>query len=418
MKVRQAASTPHIHFGPERGNALRIDWNDVLPAERCSYVLGNPPFVGKQHQTEAQKADLSHVTWGVAGAGVLDLVSGWYFKAAAYISGTTIRCALVSTNSVTQGEQVGVLWGWLLAQGIKIHFAHRTFRWGNEGRGVAAVHCVIIGFGASDARRKIIYEYEDAASNPHAVAVRNINPYLVDAPDLVLQTRRNPICRVSEIRFGSMPNDGGSLLLTDTEKCDLLSAEPAAHQWVRAFLSAEEFINRTNRWCLWLVGCPPNVLRAMPLVAARMLAVSKHRLASDRTTTKRLAATPTLFGENRQPGGPYVLVPRHSSERRLFVPMGFFKDGEIVGDSNLCIPDATLYEFGVLGSTMHNAWVRYTCGRIKSDFRYSASIVYNNFPWPESPPPRRSRRSKPPRKASSTPAPRIRTPPSRISTTC
>ena len=180
-----------------------------------------------------------------------------------------------------------------------------------------------------------------------------------------------------------MPNDGGNLLLTDVEEHELVDKEPAAARWVRPFLSADEFINRTNRWCLWLADCPPNLLKAMPLVAARVAAVRKHRLDSERATTKALAATPTLFGENRQPAGPYILVPRHSSERRPFVPMGFFDRGEIVGDSNLCIPDATLFEFGVLGSTMHNAWIRYTCGRLESRYRYSASIVYNNFPWPQ-----------------------------------
>jgi len=378
-------NTPHIHFGPQSGNALRVDWNALLPAERCSYVLGNPPFVGKQHQTDAQKADLSGVTRGVAGAGVLDLVSGWYFKAAAYIRNTAIRCALVSTNSVTQGEQVGVMWGWLLAHGIKIHFAHRTFRWSNEGRGVAAVHCVIIGFGAFDAKRKSIYEYDDVAGQPHAVAAGNINPYLVDASDLVLQARRRPICRVSEIRFGSMPNDGGSLLLSDDEKRALIAAEPMAVNWIRPFLSADEFINRTNRWCLWLVECPPDVLKAMPLVAARVAAVRTHRLKSERATTKSLAATPTLFGENRQPLASFAAIPKTSSERRQFVPIGLLSDEVIASTELFTIAGAGGFEFGVLVSTMHNAWVRYTCGRLKSDFRYSAGIVYNNFPWPENP---------------------------------
>lgn len=207
-------TTPHI----VHGNALRIDWNDVLAAERCGYVLGNPPFVGKQHQTAEQKADLDHVCRGLKGAGILDLVTAWYFKVAEYVRETKIGCALVSTNSIMQGEQVGVLWGWLLSRGIKIHFAHRTFRWSNEGRGMAAVHCVIVGFGAFEMPNKVIFEYDDVDGEPHAVLAANINPYLVDAPDVVLGSRRNPVCNVSEIRFGSMPNDGGNLLPSDTER--------------------------------------------------------------------------------------------------------------------------------------------------------------------------------------------------------
>jgi hypothetical protein len=340
-------TAPHIHHE----NALLIDWGEVLPPERCSYVLGNPPFVGKQHQTAEQKADLERVCRGFKGAGVLDLVTAWYFKAAEYVRNTKIGCALVSTNSITQGEQVGVLWAWLLSHGVKIHFAHRTFRWSNEGRGMAAVHCVIVGFGAFDTLNKVIFEYDDVDGEPHAVPTGNINPYLVDAPDVVLGSRRNPVCNVSEIRFGSMPNDGGNLLLSDVDKNVLLAAEPAAAQWIRPFLSAEEFINRLPRWCLWLVDCPPNVLRKMPEVARRVAKVKEHRLASDRATTRNLAATPMLFGEVRQPRDAYVLIPRHSSERRRFVPMGFFTEGEIVGDSNLCIPDASRYEFGILSST-------------------------------------------------------------------
>ncbi len=372
-------STPHI----VRGNALRIDWNDVLPAERCSYVMGNPPFVGKQHQSAGQKTDLLHAGAGVKGVAILDFVTGWYFVAARYISDHGIRCALVSSNSIVQGEQVGALWGWLLANGIRIHFAHRTFRWTNEGRGMAAVHCVIIGFAAFDRPDKTIFEYHDVDSEPHAIPAKNINPYLVDALDVVLPLRRMPICRVSAIRFGSMPNDGGNLLLSDDERHDLLVVEPQVERWVRPFLTADEFINGIPRWCLWLVDCPPDVLRRMPRVSRAVARVREHRMASDRGTTRTLAATPMLFGEIRQPVGPYLLIPRHSSERRSFVPIELFVKGEIVGDSNLCVSNASHKEFGILTSTMHNAWIRYTCGRIKSDYRYSAGIVYNNFPWPE-----------------------------------
>jgi hypothetical protein len=372
-------STPHIHCA----NALRLEWNEVLPAELASYVFGNPPFVGKQHQSAEQKMDMELVTEGINGAGVLDFVCAWYAKAARYIRGTTIRCAFVSTNSITQGEQVGVLWGWLLAQGIDIHFAHRTFQWSNEARGMAGVHCVIIGFGREDFAQKVIFEYDDIRGEPHAVIAININPYLVDAPDVALQSRRTPICTVPEISFGSMPNDGGHLLLDDDEKQALLAAEPVAAAWIRPFLGADEFINNLSRWCLWLVGCPPNALRDMPLVRERVERVRRHRAASNRAATQALAATPTLFGEIRQPNGSYLLIPAHSSERRDFIPIGFFDSTTIAGNANLCVPDATTYHFGVMTSLMHMAWVKYVCGRLESRYRYTNQIVYNNFPWPD-----------------------------------
>jgi hypothetical protein len=374
-------TTPRIHCG----NALTTDWNTVLPAQRCSYVLGNPPFIGKQFQSAQQKADLEAVTRGIAGAGVLDFVAGWYVKAALYIDGTDARCALVATNSVTQGEQVGVLWGWLLAKGVHIHFAHRTFQWSNEARGVAAVHCVIIGFGLENHTPKSIFEYDDLAGEPHAVTAANINPYLVDAPDVVLPNRRTPICAVPPIAFGSMPNDGGHLLLSSEERTALLAAEPAAERWLRPFRGSDEFLNAVERWCLWLVDCPPNELRRMPEVAERVAAVRAHRLASSRATTQQLANTPTLFGEIRQPAGDYLAIPKTSSERRKFVPIAPVSGRVIASTELFTLPDAKLFDLGVLCSTMHNAWIRYTCGRLKSDFRYSAGIVYNNFPWPESP---------------------------------
>jgi hypothetical protein len=384
-------STPHI----VNGNALRVDWDEVLPAEQASYVMGNPPFVGKQFQTAAQKDDQEAVMQGIQGAGVLDFVAAWYVKAAKYAGHSRAsgnpqtagqpRFAFVSTNSITQGEQVGVLWGWLLAQGMHIHFAHRTFRWSNEARGVAAVHCVIVGFGAFDTDRKAIYEYEGICSEPHAVAARNINAYLVDAPDVALPKRSKPICMVPAIVFGSMPNDGGHLLLSEAERAELIAREPGAAQWLRPFRGSDEFINNIPRWCLWLVDCPPQALRAMPFVTERVAQVKRHREASTRETTRRLATRPTLFGEIRQPDGAYLLVPSVSSERRQFVPVGFMDGVTVASNLVFVVPEATAYHFGVLSSTMHNAWVRYTCGRMKSDYRYSAAIVYNNFPWPESP---------------------------------
>ena len=435
------------------GNALQLDWAEFVPPPRLtimadshprkdgtprhdcstlSYILGNPPFVGKQHQTPAQKADLAQVCTGIHGAGVLDFVAGWYVKAARYVTAEinpfgqiveraapgrkkfkdvrfgngehamhdmfldaaeveqkarrAVRCAFVSTNSITQGEQVGVLWGWLLNQGIHIQFAHRTFKWMNEAPGRAAVHCVIVGFGAqpttTPSRQRRLFEYETPDGEPHEVKAASINPYLVDAAETVLPARRQAISKVPPIVFGSMPNDGGNLLLSDDEKRELLHAEPAAKKWIRPFMGADEFINRVPRWCLWLADCPAAELKAMPLVAERVAAVKKLRAASSRTTTRELASTPSLFGEIRQPQGRYLLIPSVSSERRGFVPIGFPDAKTIASNATLIVPDANPYHFGVLTSTMHNAWVRYVAGRLESRYRYSAQIVYNNYPWP------------------------------------
>jgi hypothetical protein len=372
-------STPHI----QHGNALRVDWNEVLPAQRCSYVLGNPPFLGKQYQTPDQKADVAPIYQTLEGGGVLDFVAAWYIKAAKYAkTNPTLSVGFVSTNSIVQGEQVGVLWGWLIAQGIKINFAHRAFKWSNEASGNAAVHCVIVGFSHANSPLKTIYEYEMVNGDPLAVEAKNINPYLVDAPDVMLPSRRTPICNVAPIVFGSMANDGGNFFLSDTEKEQLLSECPDAASWVRPFLGADEFINNIPRWCLWLKDCPPAALRKIPPLMDRVQRVKALRATSTRKATQDLANTPTLFGEIRQPETQYLLVPRHSSERREIIPVGFLQPEVIIGDANLCIPNAKLFDFGIITSRMHMAWVKYVCGRIKSDYRYTAGIVYNNYPWP------------------------------------
>jgi len=497
-------TSPHI----VNGNALTIEWNDVLPAEQASYVLGNPPFVGAKFMDDAQREDAQRVFSDIKSGGLLDFVAAWYVKAASYMTapqppsapsprlwgegrvrgdfqrrdpaleeklktyarelrvsatdaeqriwyllrnrnffdfkfrrqhpvagyildfycadaglaieldggqhseqiaydaqrdavlqqhgihtlrfwnndvlnntegvlmeianalpltptlspqagrgsagetlspkvgrgqgeGRRVKAAFVSTNSITQGEQAGVLWGWLLAHGIRIQFAHRTFQWSNEARGMAAVHCVIIGFGAFDTEKKIIYEYED-------------------------------------IR-------GGHYLFTPEEKAEFLSHEHKAAKWFRRWIGADEFINNYERWCLWLGDCPPDELRRMPEVMKRVEAVREVRLASKSAPTQKLAATPTRFHVENIPDVPYLLIPRHSSETRYYLPMGFIDPASLSGDANLIIGEATLFHFGILSSAMHNAWMRYTCGRIKSDYRYSAGIVYNNYPWPDEP---------------------------------
>lgn len=365
------------------GNALAIDWNRVVPSERISYILGNPPFLGKQMQSEAQRRQLASLFAGTKNAGVLDFVAGWYLHAARYIMGTTIRCAFVSTNSISQGEQVGVLWSELYRLGMRIHFAHRAFTWSNEARGKAAVHCVIIGFGTESVAPRRLFEYEHLKADPHEIAVSNINAYLVDAPDILLESRRDPICPVPEISFGSMPNDGGHLLLSNAERTDLLRIEPAAAPWIRPFVGSEEFIYRIPRWCLWLQAIAPAQLRSLRVVSERVAAVRATRLNSTRAATQALAATPALFGEIRQPVGPYIGIPKTSSEKRQWIPMGWFESNVVASTELFTISNADQSLFGVLQSTMHMAWVRSVCGRLKSDFRYSAGIVYNNFLWPD-----------------------------------
>ena len=290
-------TSPHI----VNGNALRLDWNEVLPAERCSFLLGNPPFVGAKFMDDVQREDTRLVFAGVDNAGLLDFVAAWYVKAQQYIQvprkglEPSARCAFVSTNSITQGEQVGVLWAWLLAQGVRIHFAHRTFSWSNEAKGKAAVHCVIIGFGLEDRSGKVIYEYDDIKGEPHAVPAVNINPYLVDAPDVVLPRRSSPICKVPEIGIGNKPIDDGNYLFTTEEKRTFIRLEPASKKWFRRWLGADEFLNGYERWCLWLGDCPPHELRAMPEAMKRVQAVKAARLASKSPPTQKLAGNPTHF---------------------------------------------------------------------------------------------------------------------------
>jgi len=396
-------TSPHIAFN----NALRLDWNEVLPAARCSFLVGNPPFVGFSYQSAQQKADLVPIFSAIKGAGVLDYVAAWYIKAAHYIRGLEpfhaeqsphwvresapsylrpTRVAFVSTNSITQGEQVGVLWSWLLAQGIHIHFAHRTFSWANEASRNAAVHCVIIGFGLEDLPGKVIYEYSDIKGEPHAVPAANINPYLVDAPDVMAIARMHPVCAVASMLNGSIPADGGHLILGTEERHELVAAEPAAAQWIHPYLGAEGFIHGETRYCLWLADCPPQTLRTMPMVMARVQAVRAMREKSAKAATQQKAAIPSLFTEDRQPrSGNYLAIPRTSSENRRYLPLGYMSSEIIAANDLQIIPEATKLQFGVLSSAMHRAWVNVTAGRLKSDLRYSVKMTYNTFPWPTFP---------------------------------
>jgi hypothetical protein len=383
-------SSPHI----VHGNALTLDWNAVLPAARCSHVLGNPPFVGAKNLDDGQRAEMRAVCAGIDNAGLLDYVAAWYVKAARYLQDARATqpdgsplptAAFVSTNSITQGEQVGVLWSWLLAQGVRIHFAHRTFQWSNEARGKAAVHCVIVGFGLHDTQPKRLFDYEHPRGEPLERRVERINPYLVEGPDVLLPRRSQPLAAVPPIGIGNKPIDGGHYLLTRQQRDELLAREPAAAPWLRRWLGAEEFLNGAERWVLWLRDCPPAQLRAMPEVMRRVQAVRDYRLRSPSAPTRRLAETPTRFHVENVPDAPYLVIPEVSSERREYLPIGFEQPNTLCSNLVKIVPGATLYHFGVLSSAMHNAWLRAVCGRLESRFRYSAAIVYNNFPWPELP---------------------------------
>lgn len=375
-------STPHIHCG----NALRTDWNEVLPANECSLVLGNPPFIGAKLQNSDQQEDCSLVFVGMESSKLLDYVCGWYVKAAEYIAANEkIKVAFVSTNSITQGEQVAILWPHLFAKGIHISFAHRTFKWSNEGKGVAAVHCVIIGFGLKQNKSCRLYDYGDGIeSEPELIIVKRINPYLTDAPDVLLEKRTLPIQNVPEMTKGSQPSDGGHLLLSEAEKDHLLQAEPGAAKWIRPMLGAEEFINGLKRYCLWLVGVPPNELKALREVYKRVELVKQVRDNSKYAVSIGSNLRPAEFERIRQPKSNYLMIPRVSSEKRRYLPIGFLGPEIVASDAAITLPDAGPFHFGVLCSSMHNAWMKTVCGRLESRFRYSNTIVYNNFIWPDS----------------------------------
>ena len=368
-------------------NALQTDWPVT------DYILGNPPFIGSKLIDKNQRVAFDGVMSVVPKSGVLDFVSAWYVKAAQLIKANAdIRCALVSTNSITQGEQVGILWSWMLAQGIHIQFAHRTFVWQSAAKGKAAVHCVIIGFGKDNTLKKTIFDYQIMKDDNgekieiiSSMKANNINPYLVDAANLLLEKRRKPISNVPEISFGNMPNDGGNFFIEDNDIEQYIAQELLSNKYIKPFLGAYEFINGKKKWCLWFEKLEPSDLKKMPISYQRVQLVKKLRSDSTREATKKLALTPTLFGEIRQPKTDFILIPRVSSENRKYIPMGIFDSSHIIGDTCLFVANSNLFHFGILQSDMHMAWVKSVCGRLKSDFRYSNEIVYNNFPWPLNP---------------------------------
>ena len=362
------------------GNALRMDWNEVVPAGELDYIMGNPPFLGGMIQSREQKQDMVFVFGNkVKGLGELDYVAGWYRKSADLMKeSSSISAAFVSTNSICQGEQVSILWEPLANEGIVINFAHQTFRWDSESNSKAHVHVVIIGFSRSDNRVKRIYSGSGVTSASH------INGYLTDAPDVFIHNVSSPICDVPPMAFGNMPRDGGGFILSEEECEELIKQEPLTTQWIHPYMGADEFIKGKKRYCLWLQGANPSDLRKCPHVMERIERVRSMRLASSAESTRRMADTPTLFAQITQDiGRPFIIVPSVSSEKRKYVPIGFMSPEVIASNLVFVISDAHIYHFGVLTSSVHNAWMREVAGRLESRYRYSKDIVYNNFPWPQ-----------------------------------
>lgn len=368
------------------GNALQTDWESVVPKNELSYILGNPPFIGKHLQNTIQKSDLAIVFGNLKGTGVLDYVTAWYVKAAKYIQNTKIKVAFVSTSSISQGEQVGVLWDILFKiYKIKIHFAHRTFSWSNEAKGNAAVHCVIVGFANYDTNSKSIFEYENIKGEPHEIKVKNINPYLVEGADTFVNRRKIPISNVPELQWGSKPVDDGNFLLNENEYNALIQKHPEIKQYVKKYIGADELLYNTKRYCLWLKDAGPSLIKSIPEIKDRIEKVKLFRSKSTKEPTRKMANFPSLFAEIRETSGNFLIIPEVSSELRKFLPIGFGDNDMIISNRNYSLPKSNIYHFGILSSTMHLVWTLNVCGRLESRITYSSGIVYNNYPWPENP---------------------------------
>lgn len=361
------------------GNALHLDWAQVIAPSELNYIIGNPPFVGKKEQTKEQKDDLKE-TFAIDTSGILDYVTCWYFKALTFLKHTQIKASFVATNSICQGEQVPVFWKQMAKNGCKIIFAYQTFCWKNEANDNAHVHCVIIGFCYEDLaiNRKQIF-----ANDGTIILANNINPYLIDAPTVFIENNKKPICNAPEMSYGSMPIDDGNLILSEDEYQELIQENKLDIKYIRQYMGGKELIRGDKRWCLWLVGASPSELKASRFVCRRVESNKLFRLNSSRKNTKELALSPHLFGEIRQPDSDILVIPKVSSERRRYIPLGYVSPDVIINGSALMLTNISLYHFGVMNSSAHNVWMRVVCGRMKSDYQYSASIVYNNFPWPE-----------------------------------
>lgn len=359
------------------GNALRVDWESVVPKGKLNYIMGNPPFIGARLMGKEQKADVNTIFPGWKNVGNLDYVCCWYKKASDLMKGTAIHSALVSTNSVSQGESVANLWKPLFDGGVHIDFAYRTFRWDSEAKIKAHVHCVIIGFSvAANFVPKKVFD-----GDRYQLA-ENINGYLLDSENVFVESRNKPLCNVPEIGIGNKPIDGGFYLFEKDEMSDFLKKEPSAKKYFRPWYGSREFINQKPRYCLWLGECTPAELKAMPLCLERVKAVREYRLASPSTGTIKIADKPTRFHVENMPKGNYIVIPEVSSQKRKYIPMGYMDSNSLCSNKLRLMPNATIYEFGILESNVHMAWMRVVCGRLKSDYDYSIKIVYNNFPWP------------------------------------
>ena len=368
------------------GNALQIDWNEVVDKNELSYIMGNPPFVGARLMSQEQKKDLLDVFGKIKNIGNLDYVSGWYKKASDFTYGTRVFCALVSTNSVTQGEQPAILWKPLFESGIGIDFCHRTFRWDSEASIKAHVHCVIVGFSHAHKTEKYIYE------KGRMTKANNINAYLVDSDNVFVESRTTPISNgVPEIGIGNKPIDGGNYLFTEEEMIDFIKSEPKSKQYFKPWYGSQEFINNKPRYCLWLGECSPKELRSMPKCLERVQNVREFRLASKSAGTRKIADKPTRFHVENMPTSNYLLIPEVSSERRRYIPIGFMEPTVLCSNLVRITSTATIFDFGILTSNVHMAWMRVVCGRLKSDYRYSKDIVYNNFPWCDPTPEQKAR---------------------------
>lgn len=390
LRAAQMFGDPHFNIPIRESanifnvNALRADWKELLSGTHIDYIIGNPPFLGSSLQSKEQKEDMTLVFDGVKNSGVLDFVAAWYIKAAQLMLGTTAKAALVSTNSITQGEQVGILWQELFNRyGVKIHFAHRTFKWSNEAKRNAAVFCVIIGFAAHDTKTKRIFEYETPISEPHEIVVPNINPYLVNGDDLVITSRNKHIQKeVPKMVYGNKPVDGGNLLLSDDEKNVICNKYDDISELIKEVVSGREYLNNIKRWCFWLVDINPEKIKKYPELMIRIDEVRKMRLASIDEGARKLAKIPMQFRDIQNPES-FIIIPATSSENRNYIPLGFLDKNHIALNSVQTIPNATLYHFAILTSKIHMDWMRYVAGRLKSDYRYSKDIVYNNFPFPQ-----------------------------------
>ena len=368
------------------GNALQTDWENVVSKNELSFILGNPPFIGAAMKNLVQSKEMDFVFSKLSNNGKLDYVAAWYLLASKFIKNTKIKVAFVSTNSITQGEQVGILWNELFYKyNVTIHFAHRTFNWKNEAKGNAAVHCVIVGFANFDTNNKFIFDYHDINGQAEIFSVKNINAYLCDAPILLVSKTRLPICKTPLMIRGNIPYDDGNLLLDETEKTEAIRNEPFLSDYIKRYGGAYEMLNNKWRYCLWLINFSPNELKISKFILERINKCQKFRESSTSISVKSNSTTPYLFGDIRQPKSKYILFPRVSSSRRKYLPIDYFTNETILADSAYGLPNASIYMYGILQSLMHNSWIRTVAGRLKSDYRYSNNVVYNNYPWPENP---------------------------------